>query len=280
MADKKEALLETLAPFTLSANLTGTITCAAGANNVVGVGTLFTTELAVGGILTTTDTSGKLIYKTVLAIANDLLCTTVDNFVTAVAALSNLQVATTTSPYIYTSDDAAPLYPNKVPIYGGTTQFELYEPWQTRLGAANRWIDNSEGIEIKSIYMRLPYQHTMADGPIAISIFQYDEVGAVHTAIQEIGVSGVLFTQIENAEIPINKFIPPYAVAIANGVNWSMEIVVQGSPLTQNDYAAMALNAKQGAPYISTVNVPTALNDELLPIVFGVRFTHGIGLSS
>ena len=280
MADKKEALLETLAPFSRSANLTGTITCAAGANNIVGVGTLFTTELAVGDIVTMVDTTGKLIYKTILAIANDLLCTTVDNFVTAVAALSVLQTATVSSPYIFTSDDAAPLYPDKVPIYGGTTLFPLMAPNPIRLAVAPQWFDNSEGIEVKSVYMRLPYQHTMADGPIDISFFQIDEVGAVNTIISEIGVAGELFMQMENIEIPINKYVPPYAVAIANGVRWGISVVVQGSALTQNTYGAQSVNNRQGGPYLSQVNAPAALADELLCVCIGMRLTHGIAIGA
>lgn len=274
-----EALVETLAPPVLGANLTGTISAAAAGVAVVGVGTLFVAEVAVGDVISAIDANGERIYKTVITVTDDLNIVVFDNFVAAVAALSAVKNVTIHSPYFMGNDTRAE-YPNKIPIYMPALTNYLRAPIPVRLTTPVYWIDESEGITVKTVYIRMPYQYTLADNPIDLSFFYTDETGVVNTLIPELGVNGEIFTQIENTEIPINQFVPPYAVAIANANRWSIYAAIQGAATSQATYAALTEANQQGGPYVSNINAPVELNGDLLSIAIGMRFTHGIALTN
>lgn len=283
----REQLLETLSPLVLGANLSGTISAAAGGVAVVGAGgSDFVNELSPGDIISVIDNTGKRIYKTVDNIGGAAALNVCDNFTNAVAAGSNYQKPVISSPYFFASDATATQYPNKVPVYmppphpTNANVGKMLPPNALRAAIPTYWISQNEGILIKSVYLRLPYQYTMADGPISISFFYYDERGLSNARITNLGNNGAIFAQVENIEIPVNTYVPPWTLAVNNNVRWGIAAFIEGATDSQDDYGSMLQPNMQGGPYVSIVDAPAALAGELLTLAVGMRITHGYALTT
>ena len=274
----KEALLETQAAPSIGANLTGTLNAlAVGTNAIVGAGTNFDPEITVGDIISFLDTAGTRRYYTIATRTDDTNLVTSQAITTVSGAGINFQVASMNSPYIIGGDVNA-VNPNQLPIYGNAN-FNLMaaNPLNAALATVEQWIDENEGVKLNSMYMRLPYQYTMSSSQIMYQLVYRDRTGASFVAVPEVGITGGFNITIENQEMPMdNIYIPPYSVAIANENRYGFRTTVPGSRTNQTDIGPAIIGSE---PTISAVNAPSALDGELMPIVFGLKFRHGIAIT-
>lgn len=112
----------------------------------------------------------------------------------------------------------------------------------------------NSGFLLESLYLRLPYQFTLADGPVYITLngayvatgieFQFPEIGA-----------GSIALPIENTEVPVNQFI----AAPVNGTgSWRLRARIY-----------LPLVPVLVPPAVSMLNTPAALDGLTLPVIVG-----------
>jgi len=276
-----ETLLETPAQLKEDTDYSpaGTINAlAAGNTAVVGTGTNFTTagpsstSLAANDILEITDaTTGRVIYVTVASVTDATNLTLVENTVRDIAALSTWKKLDGGSPYFISGDSKTS---GELP-----TKYRVYQDGNTSLKGQNStsplYINGDEGVLVKSIYVRMPYQYTLADTFLGVN-FAYSSKTSPGTTnnIPQIGVNGFVNINIENTEIPVNAYVPPYDV-LSSGIGlWNFKISIYNATVGQNT----ALATPEDLPMVSGINVPASLAQEMLPIVIGVRILHGNAL--
>jgi len=130
-------------------------------------------------------------------------------------------------------------------------------------------INVNEGVLLKSIYLRCPYQYTMADGPIRIVFGYYDSAGSYHSPVTVLGEGGTaLFIPVENVEIPVNTYIP---IPSGLGTDWQLSASIQRTKPDAGD--TQELKTFNFAT-LSNVNAPDALNGQIMPVIVGARIQH------
>ena len=123
-----------------------------------------------------------------------------------------------------------------------------------------------EGFAVKSVYLRLPYQYTLADGAYTVQLKYYTAAGVFIANVLTIGESGDLLIPVENTEIAVNAFVPP----APGGVDYKIHgILSQG---VANIGASEQRDS--GLFSISNVDAPDVLNGEILQVRLGVRIVH------
>jgi len=129
-------------------------------------------------------------------------------------------------------------------------------------------ISANEGILVKSVYMRLPYQFTLGSNGASMQLFnRLAAVGGPGVVVTTLGENGLIKLPIENTEIPVNAYIPPL------GINWQLISVING--LVKPETGALPSPAVSGAlAHVSMINVPASLNYQYLPVIVGMRIVH------
>lgn len=126
-------------------------------------------------------------------------------------------------------------------------------------------ISANEGILIKSVYVRLPYQFTLGSNGVRVQFFnRLAAVGGAGSAIATVGENGFFHVSVENTEVSVNAYIPPLSG------NWQIVSVINGlsKPETGADVPFYPL------AYVSMLNVPSVINFFYLPVIIGIRIVH------
>jgi hypothetical protein len=283
MAEKIENLLETSSIFN-AISLTGNITGVAGASAIVGVGTLFTTELQTGDIIGVLDDAGNIQYYTIDTITDNLNAAIVGTFRTNITANAPSRMWLECG-YFIQNDPKTSAIIGKDRVYANE---QLVGPSRSIvkgiLISANNYqlFDSNEGILIKSIYVRLPYQYTFADQGIKVTFYYVDNLLGTRTVIQNIGENGVFYFPIENTEIPVNTYIPsPQSLGtpIYPGESrWALAAEISGA-VNQDSSFTVAPGNDTDLTWVSSLNAPSEMDGTLLPIVIGARVLYGLNMS-
>ena len=133
-------------------------------------------------------------------------------------------------------------------------------------------INSNEGVILKSIYVRLPYQFTFADTQVPIQL-TYRLSGAVGAGNQvlQFGESGVIYVPVENIEIPLSVYIPPVG---ATGQRWELLVELRNADALPPINTKYAPAIEQNYSHVSTLDMNTTIAFEFLPITIGVRLIH------
>lgn len=129
-------------------------------------------------------------------------------------------------------------------------------------------INANEGILLKTLYLRFPYQYTMSGDPIKILFMYYTAGNVFYQNVQTVGENGRgIFIPVENVEIPVNAFIPPPPGLKAN---WQLVGTIEQGVLN----TGVSVLGTNGIASVSNVSAPDVLNGQILPVTLGVRIFH------
>lgn len=280
MSQPREGFFETNPSMDLTASLlTGTLDAiVAGDTSIDGTGTAFDTQLAVGNIITIVDTAGERQFYTIKTITSAILMVLSQAARTASAIATTFKIATQKTNYFIVRDDQNLTYPLGDPVLGRIGS-GLSSGYRMNAPSINGTvfldsININEGITIKTIYIRNPYQHTWSDRSFQVSMYQVDDGGGNETLITELGVNGFFFVPNENTEIDVNIYIPPLVTATSG---WGLSALISNSKLTQNETLTDIVDSIEAR--VSNVSVPAEMNGLLLPLVIGCRFTYGFNIT-
>lgn len=131
---------------------------------------------------------------------------------------------------------------------------------------AKSLFSKNEGFDLKTVYLRLPYQYTLADGAYVVSFKYYTAAGAFIANVQTVGELGAIYLSRENTEIEVNAFVPPAPGAVDYKIHG---ILSQG---VANIGASEQLDS--GLFSISNVDAPDVLNGSILQVKLGMRIQH------
>jgi hypothetical protein len=133
-------------------------------------------------------------------------------------------------------------------------------------------IDADEGVLIKSLYIRNPYQFTWADGRVSLELaYRLTSVGGAPIVLTTIGENGNFVMPIENQEVPVNAFVPS-PDGITAGDTWEIYAKI-GNTIPTAAIVNPAPPDYQYA-YVSTVNMPAILEGSIQPLFIGARIIH------
>jgi hypothetical protein len=130
------------------------------------------------------------------------------------------------------------------------------------------WFSPNEGVLIKSVFFRMPYQFTLADCGLDF-FFQANISPSTVVSFPELSEAagaGVGLT-IENNEMELGVFVRPPAAAIAGNLKWQL-------------LGGLSSSSALMPTSVSMLNTPAALNGLTLPIIFGAKIIHGIPLTA
>lgn len=233
----------------------GTITTAVGNPAVTGVGF---TAFANNDIAAWVDDAGVRRYAQVDFVTDDNNMTFYTDCLSVTTGLQvQILTAALQTQYWFQADNSV----NKVGIVGiPPANGILYSP-----GGLESVFSADEGILIKSIYLRLPYQYTLADGQVYLKFSYYTAAGVFISYIQTIGepVNG-LYVPLENNEINVNAYVR------TPGVRWRLCAEIE---LTLNDVTTN-MGASNEFATVSQINGPDSLNGVILPVTIGARILH------
>lgn len=132
-------------------------------------------------------------------------------------------------------------------------------------------ISQNEGVYIKSIYFRLP--HTFCFGPsdITLKLRQYRLSDTTLVDVTQFGEDLYSHAVIENTEIPVRIYVPPFAAAITAAERWVMVMDINNT-----DTSVIPGNqvVKKAFGLVSNNYCPTALQYHYVPIILGMRVVH------
>lgn len=259
-----ESILETKWN-TFGTNRTGTITTAVASTALVGVGTTFTTTLTAGDVISYVDDAGVLRNMTILSVTdntNAVLATGAPSVAGGVV----FQIVTRRTPSFIVDDPNSEGLPRNR-IYKTATNAEMTSDDQ---GTEHFSFNN--GILIKSMYLRLPYQFTLGDNRVVVEFESLTLNGNVTQALTELGSFGEIHVPIENIEVPLNSYIPVPDDAVDNSDVWSIRANVKN--VVGSDINAAVSDHGEGDAVVSNINVPSILTGQLLPIIIGLRVVH------
>lgn len=250
--------------------LTGTITSVIGDETITGVGTSFDTELAASDIVAFLDDTGNLQYHVVDSVT-DATHFEARQKARAVGTAKAIYQLIPFPSYFQPDTD----YPN-VPVFRpfSAGANNILANVLSSHGSLSK-ISQDEGVLIKSVYARMPYQFTWADSFLSIGVFSRALSDAtIGTRIFELGEGdGVLNIPIENIEVPVDIYIPPNAAAVAAGEKWQILSRVASS-ITTNSGTRVNPAAQHNYTMISSVGTPTILEHTFQPIIIGMRIRH------
>lgn len=253
----KETIIEH-APW-VPAELTGTITTAIGSPNLVGVGTLFTAELAVNSIVYWTDDNGLLKMGQVASITNDLLLALHNNCISVATGVSPIAILAANQTVSFFRADNGAI--NAPLIRQAFAQAALQANGKSL-------ISEDEGVLLKSVFIRMPYQYTLADSIYILRFYYADGSNNSLGAISEIGEGlGEFQIPVENIETPVNIYIPP-PVTPTN--TW--QIMCQF--LYARDNLGIGVTPFDVVPRVSQIDGPDNLNSVFLAVFAGARIEH------
>lgn len=141
-------------------------------------------------------------------------------------------------------------------------------------GAGDNQISENEGILVKTVYIRLPYQYTMGAAPFQVGFYYVDTGGNLIGRVQSIGEDSLVFIHRENNEVEINAFIPPPSQTVfGTPGKWSLSATIETSAGPDLDDDDPSIESDQ-LPVVSQVNGPDLLNDQQMPVIVGARILH------
>ena len=260
-----ESILET-APFGIVVEA-GELATAAIGNVTIGV--TDRTNWLAGDVIIFIDDNGIQQHHTIESV--DAILDEVDVYqaprAVASGGAANLMYKVTTNSCLFQSDTT---YPNNTIYRGdGANPQLLSDPTGLSLISVN------EGILIKSVYIRLPYQFTFAETNFEVRFATRDPATPTAFArVPSIGEAGIINIPLENNEIPINAYVSPDANAVGTGLPWSLYAYINNAKGQPIDGVRLtppnaAINAM-----VSSVNVPASVEFRYLPVIIGVRILH------
>lgn len=262
-----ESLIETKPITNSTPGGGGTVTTAIGNKTIIG--TLFqTNNLGPGDLLWYLDDAGKQQMLVINTVASEISATVKTAPLTVTTAndydISEV-LSDVSSGYVIANNanDKAMI------ASGGFNAMFLRSPKNFKT-----LFSRDEGVLLKTIYMRLPYQFTMASSPISL-LFTYRQFDGsllgIITAIGEANLAGTatdgLFIPVENSEIDVNVYIQPPTNSPAGG--WGIGIQIDETGDLDDGIEVTDAQAS-----ISMVSAPDTFNGKLLPVIIGARILH------
>jgi hypothetical protein len=233
-------------------NVTGTLTTAIGSNNAVGI-----TDCAAGDIIYWVDDAGNA-RSMVLTAANTFL----KNAISVATGVTAYKMSSSNINFHYFIVDTTKIktrifMPLNVGVGRLTTGPDIFGGYYK--------FNKNEGVLLKSLYYRLPYQFTMADAGVSILL------NVSTDATTQPYILG--FAPLENSEIPFNFYVPPNTTGVNNYYELST-YMQNAADIINNAQYSPAINV----PQVSMVNVPTELNYNVLPVIIGARIVHSLDM--
>jgi hypothetical protein len=257
-----ESVLESV-PWNTGSALTGTISTTAANSALVGVGTLFTTELTVDDLIFYTDANGLPRNGQISAIADNLNATLRTNAKVTTAGVAYRSVASAGQTIPFFEADSTAF---KKPIILTSVNNDIL-----KTSSLKSKISVNEGILVKSLYLRFPYQYTMSDTPITLVFAYYDNTGAFVGFISSIGeADGVLNIDRENGEIIINEYIAPLTDPLLTTGTWQIGVSIINGVTNYDDNESFNYTT----PHVSMLDANVDIDGNLLPITIGMRILH------
>jgi hypothetical protein len=263
-----ESLIETDIPKGFSLGV-GTLTITAGNITVTGIGTAFLTDLESRDVLYYTDDLGNVQYLIVKFIITDTsLQAAYAPLAAATAVPFTLLPGSSFNTFYFIGDNTK----KKMPILS-PNKFALPLVSRYSSGAVSKFSIN-EGVLVKSIYLRLPYQFTLASNTAYVAFYYYLHDTDSYQIIPSIG-EGVIdsfgvdlpltipFTN-ENVEIPLNAYVPPPGAG-----PWSI-----AAKLLITDIFTTFSDLSFEYASVSQIDAPDSLNSIILPVHIGARIEH------
>jgi len=274
----REGFFETNPAPTIGADVTSLLNAiAVGATAIVGAGGNFVNEFAVGDILTFVDTAGERQYYTISLITDGTNLTIAQAARSISGVGTAVGIATFNTNYVVVRNALNLTYPLADPVLGqiggGLTSGHRMNAPSLTGGAFIDSISPNEGINLKTLYIRNPYQHTWGQTSFMVSLFKVSDTSGAHILITQFGVNGTAFIPMENTETSIDVYIPPLTTG-----RWGLAALISNSNLTQNTIQSVAVDNIQAR--LSNINVPVSMDGLILPIVIGVRFTYGLTITA
>lgn len=217
-------------------------------------------NLTVGDLIRYLDDAGVLRYGQIAALPG-APNVTLETAAQAATTAKTMSLQSTPTTRFFESNNAV----TKVGLVNvAAAQMEMRAP------NGLRTFNQHEGFTIKSVYVRLPYQYTFADGQVDIEFQYFSTAGAFIANVQTVGELGAIYVQVENIEIPVNGFVPALALPFAANQNYRIHAFMQSSIAN----IGVDATADQQSPTISCLDAPAALNGAIIPITIGMRIEH------
>lgn len=255
-----ESIIETR-PFDFAA-VEGDITIANGATAATGSGF---SNLSVLDIIEVTNDDGNVQHFQVSAIADDNNMTVSTSALAAITAKS-YRGATPQCDFFMVDNTKL-----KMPIILGGSETDDTNAMFTAGGLSN--ISPHEGLGIKSIYTRLPYQFTFADNLIDLAVFTTESTANIAESTSLGENDGAFALPVENSEVEVNIYNEPDSNALSNGTRYEVIskylYALTGPVLNPPNTIPSGFE-----PSVSMVNVPDALNGTIQPAIIGMRILH------
>ena len=246
-----------------------TITTTARSNILTGSGFSL---LGANYIIKTVDDTGKIVYFAIKSVDSDNQMTAANNSTSDITAASFeyslAAVGNLLSPYFLcdNTQKKVDLFQTEISALGSSATSVSSPVVFTRKTRFNL----NEGVLVKSLYAKLPYQYTLADTALLLRLFYTLPSGAMSTIISNIseGSDSMIPLVAENVEIPIDAYVPPPPSTFI-GSDWGIGVQVNCvRPSLQN-----ALNENLLAT-ISQIDAPDIMNGYILPVIIGARIQH------
>jgi hypothetical protein len=257
-----ESVLESV-PWDLSQGpKTGTISTNMGNTNLNGSGTLFTLELNVDDIIFYRDNSNVFRNGQIVSISSD----TTANFRTMPPATSSMMEYRAISAPLqkinyFFSDDSKP----RCPIVTNAADNDILK---TVNGKSK--ISVNEGVLIKSIYLKFPFNFRPSDSPLNVTVKYYDNTNSFVKVVSKIGEEdGIFSVAKQDQEIIINSYIKPLLPTETDST-WQLGIGISNGTTHYDD----VITDTYLTPQVSVVDTPSVLNKTLFPLAIGCRILH------
>ena len=262
----RESILESQPP--VYSHNTDTIALTTGSASVVGTSTTFT-DLTIGQVIAYFNGGPTIVLYGVIASITDDTHLTLKANATVTIPSTSFYTATINTPFFIGDNTVL----RRAVLEAGINSSNQILKTAGGRGA----ISKEEGILLKTLYVRLPFQYTMASSSFAIDLFYCDPADSTNVinTIDTIGEGDSLgfFIPIENTEIEVNAYIPPPSsgrMSYLGLTKWSIGYAIRGSET--DPYASMVLEETKES--VSQVNAPDELNGVVLPIYIGARIVH------
>lgn len=159
----------------------------------------------------------------------------------------------------------------RVPVNQGL--LNVNDIMQTPSGKNN--ISTNEGILIKSVYVRLPYQFTFADTFIDLELGSRNGTSGAFAFLTQIGEGdGIIHVPIENTEIPVNIYIPPNTSGLPPALTWQVNARIKHASAFKPNGTAFPASTLESLVTVSTISMPSVLESQILPVIVGMRILH------
>ena len=241
-----------------------TVTTAAGVSTITGTNFVGNT-LGPDDFLAFNDNAGKEIWIQILSVQDDTnLTLRIPAPTTATAKVYRIIRDVSRRSLSFYVDNSL----NKSLLLDLSSNADLV------VGNNVQWFSPNEGFQVESIYLRFPYQFTMAMGLYRFALVYHDFNGNNIGTVQTIGegdTSSGFTIPFENTPIEIDTYVPP-PTEIQNPTGGKYTVKLSFENTVGNIAETDDFKTFQSA--VSMVGSPDVLNFQVLLVPFGMTILH------